>query len=114
MLRLSVVGLIAAHTARAQIPRGMDSNQRLPSVLPPALESRRSQLGVADRVLDVLMTQVGLQRARVSAGIRLVESAGVPQHMRVRLDLEPGSLASPVDQLLKVGHCHRRTALGQE
>jgi hypothetical protein len=34
-----------------------------PSVLPPALESRKCELGVTD-VLDVLVAQIGLQRAR--------------------------------------------------
>src|SRR5262245_44429272 len=38
----------------------------------------------------------------------------VPQHVRVRLDLEPSNLTSLRNQLLKVGHRHRRAALGHE
>src|SRR5262245_47310223 len=100
-----------------EIPRGIDSNQMqfVGGYAPnPALESCWRQLGVADRVLDVLVAQVGLQGARVSAGIRLVDSTGVPEHVRVRLDFELGGLASPVDELLEVADRHRRAAFGHE
>jgi len=89
-------------------------SSRLPSVLPPSFEPGWCQLGVANRVLDVLVPEVGLERARVPAGIRLVESTGVSKHVGVGFDLEPSSLASSANELLKVGHCHWRSALGQE
>ena len=43
---------------------------------------------------------------RVPTGVCLVESAGVPQHVRVGLDFESSGFAGSVNQLLKVGHCH--------
>src|SRR5262245_10018602 len=83
-------------------------------ILPPALEPGRCQFGISDRVLDVLMPEIGLQRARIPASVRLVETASVPQHVRVRLDLEPGSLASSANELLEVADGHWRAALGHE
>src|SRR5215472_4353896 len=84
------------------------------SIFPPALESCRCQLGIANRVLNVFVPQVRLQRSRIPPRIRLVETAGVPEHVWVSLDLELGGLASPVDKLLEVADRHRRAALGQE
>src|SRR5262245_25266611 len=83
-------------------------------ILPPALEPGRRQFGISDRVLNVLVPEIGLQRPRIPASVRQLVAAGVAEHMRVRLDLEPGRLASPADELLKVGHRHRRAALGHE
>src|SRR5262249_28629862 len=77
------------------------SRSRLPSVLPPAFKPCRGQLGVTDRVLDVLVPEVCLQRARVPTGVCLVETAGVSEHVWVHLDFEPSGLASPVDELLE-------------
>ena len=83
-------------------------------VLPPTLEPGRCQLGVTDGVLDVLVAQIRLQRARVLAGIGEREAAGMAQHVRVGLDLEPGSLASAAHELLEVADGHRRAALADE
>ena len=60
------------------------------------------------------MTEIGLQRPRIPPRVRLVKSACVPQHMGVRLDFESGDLTSLRNQLLEVGHRHRRAALGHE
>ena len=60
------------------------------------------------------MSEVGLERARVSTGVRLVEPTGMPKHVGVDLDLEPSSLASSVDELLEVADGHRRAAFGQK
>src|SRR5262245_3800761 len=84
------------------------------SVLPPPFEAGWRQICVSDCVLDVLVAEVCLQRAGIWSGIRLVEATSVPPHVRMRLDFEPGCLASPVNELLKVGHRHRRAALGYE
>src|SRR5262249_6951821 len=83
-------------------------------ILPPALEPGRCQFGISHRVLDVLVPEIGLQRPRIPASVRLVETASVPQHVRVRLDLERGSLASSANELLKVADGHWRAALGHE
>src|SRR5262249_32009215 len=83
-------------------------------ILPPALEPGRCQFGISDRVLDVLVPEIGLQRPGIPASIRLVETASVPQHMGVGLYFEPSGLRSPADELLEVAHCHWRAALGHE
>src|SRR5262245_64581278 len=83
-------------------------------VFPPSFKAGRCQLGVAYRVLYVFVAQVGLQAARIVPLVRKLIAAGVSKHMRVRLDLEPGCLASPGDELLEVAHGHRRAALGHE
>jgi len=88
----------AVQTPAALASKGLGTH----SVFPPPLKPCRRQLGVADRVLDVLVPEVRLQRSGISAGIRLVEAASVSEHVRVHLDFELGGLASPVDELLEV------------
>src|SRR5262245_41966245 len=83
-------------------------------ILPPALEPGRCQLAIPDGVLDVLVPEVRLQAARIVTLVRELVAAGVPQHMRVRLDLEPGGLASPANELLEVADGHWRAAFGHE
>jgi len=58
--------------------------------------------------------EVRLQRSGISASICLVEAASVSEHVRVNLDFELGGLASSIDELLEVGHRHRRAALGHK
>src|SRR5262245_54450095 len=83
-------------------------------ILPPALEPGRCQFGISDRVLDVLVSEVCLQAARIVALVRELVAAGVAEHVRMRFDLEPSGLASSADELLKVRHRHRRAALGHK
>jgi hypothetical protein len=45
-------------------------------------------------VLDVAVTKIGLQRSRIVALVGQRKAAGVPKHVRVNLQGEPGSLAS--------------------
>ena len=65
-------------------------------------------------MLDVLVPEVVLQRSGVPTRVRLVEAAGVPQHMGVGLYFEPSGLRSPADEFLEVAHGHRRPALAHE
>ena len=51
-------------------------------VLPETLEPRWRQLGVAHRVLDVPMPEIGSQRSGIDAIIRDLEAAGVSRAMR--------------------------------
>ena len=62
---------------------------------PEILEPRRRQLGVADRVLNVLMTEVSLKRSGIVSLVGERVAAGVPEHVRVRLEakLGPGARA---------------------
>src|ERR1700756_504229 len=63
--------------SRGESPRGIGS----PSIFPEILEARRTQLGVPHGVLNVLVAEVELDRARVLAGVRQVETARVPKHV---------------------------------
>jgi len=84
------------------------------SVLPPPFEPGWRQFAVSDRMLDVLVPEVSLQRPRILSGIGQGKSTGVPQHVRVCLDLEPGGFRGSIDQLLEVRHRHRTAPLGHE
>src|SRR5437764_13944478 len=76
--------------ARSGCPRG----RRLP---PEVLEPVRRQLGIAHRVLDVLVAEPRLQRAGVVAGIGQGVAAAVPQHMRVDRERHFGPLSDPAE-----------------
>ena len=56
--------------------------------MPKPLEPGRRELGVAHRVLDVLVAEVGLQAASVDAPVGQVKPAGVPQHVRMDREVE--------------------------
>lgn len=60
------------------------------------------------------MPEVGLQGARVAAGIGEGEAAGVPEHMRMRLEIESGRGSSPPDHLGEAGRRERAAALTGE
>jgi hypothetical protein len=57
------------------------------------LEAVRCQLRVADRVLDVPVPEIGLQRTGIMARIGQRKATGVPKHVRV--DLEPKASRKP-------------------
>jgi hypothetical protein len=50
---------------------------------PEILEPSHSHFGIADGVLDILMTEVVLQRTSIVAIVGELVSAGVPEHVRV-------------------------------
>ena len=60
---------------------------------PKILEAIRCQFGIADRVLNVLATEIGLQRSRVMARVGQREAAGMPKHVRVNPEGELGRFA---------------------
>ena len=60
------------------------------------------------------MAQIGLQRPRIMTFIRQRETTGVPQHVRVNLEGEPGSLASARQHAGKPCRSEGRAALGRE
>jgi len=81
---------------------------------PEILEARRRQLGIAHRVLDVLVAEVGLQGARVVALIGQSEAAGMTQHVRMRFERQPGGSTGALDHASEPGSRERRTALRGE
>ena len=64
------------------------------SSAPEILEPIGGQLGVAYGVLNVPVAKIGLQAARVVPFVGQGEAAGMAQHMRMRLEAEPGGLTS--------------------
>src|SRR5262249_7556303 len=84
------------------------------SILPEVLEARGRQLGVAHRVLDVAVAQIGLKRPGIDAVIGELEAACVPQHVRMHRETEIGGNAKPGDHLTKGSGRERRTALRSE
>jgi hypothetical protein len=63
-------------------PEGLERSRRASALSPEILETIRRQLGVAHRVLDVLVPELCLQRPRVVSRIGEGVAAGVAQHVR--------------------------------
>jgi hypothetical protein len=66
-------------TARGSDPDGEGGGSMPRWSAPEVLETMRRQLGVAHRVLDVLVPEIGLQGAGVVAGVGQGVAAAVPQ-----------------------------------
>jgi hypothetical protein len=73
------------------------SSKAVGSVAPEILESLWRQFGIPHRVLDVLVTKVDLQGAGVMAFVGKGVAAGVPEHVRVRLEPQLGFGACALD-----------------
>ena len=84
----------------------MLASPHLRFILSRILKTRRRQLGVAHRVLDILVTEVCLQRPRVVAPVCKRVPARMTQHVRVRLDRKFGPGGGSID--------HAREASGGE
>src|SRR5262244_3735765 len=63
----------------------------------PVLISTWRQLGVPDRVLDVLVAEPCLQRPRIVPGIGQGVATGVPQHVREDREGHAGALAEALE-----------------
>jgi hypothetical protein len=81
--RREIIEVATQHRAAASLKAARNPPNR--SIPPEVLEPIRRQLGVAHRVLDVLVAKVCLQRPGVVAGICEGEAAGVPKHVGMRL-----------------------------
>jgi hypothetical protein len=62
-------------------------------------------------VLDVAVSQIGLQGARVVPLVGEREAAGVPEHVRVGLEGKPRLNTYTLDHAGKAGGGERRAAL---
>jgi hypothetical protein len=78
------------------------------------LEPVRRQLSVPDRVLDVAMAEIGLQRAGIVAGIGQRKPARMAQHLRMGLEIEAGSSPDTLDHLGKTSSREWRTAIAHK
>src|SRR5262245_37961089 len=81
---------------------------------PKVLEAIGRHLGVPDRVLDVLVPEVVLQRPRVVAIIGELEPTGMAQHVRVDREWHLGSLTDALDEAVEADGTDWPTALGNE
>jgi hypothetical protein len=58
---------------------------------------------ISDRVLDILVAEIGLQSPCIVALISQSKSAGMSEHVRVSLEAQRGSLSSLLHHLSKAG-----------
>ena len=63
-------------------------------------------------MLDVLVPEIGLQCPRVVAPVRQGIAAGVPKHMRVRLERQLGGLTRPLNHASEPGRREDERELG--
>ena len=69
--------------------------------MPEVLETGRRQFGVAHRVLDVAVAQIGLQRPGIDAVIGELEAACVPQHVRMHRETEDRAATPSLATILR-------------
>jgi len=69
----------------------------LGSISKKFLEPLQRQGGVARRILDVAVAEIGLDRPRVVAVIGELVAAGMSWHVGVRLDTQIGRGGCPLD-----------------
>ena len=81
---------------------------------PKILEPIHCHFSVADRMLDIFMTEVVLQRARVVTIIREFVPAGMPKHVRVDAKRHLGSVAEALDKAVESYGAYRSTTLAHK
>jgi hypothetical protein len=92
--------LVAPSVTRSSSPR---ADGRASSISKECLEPLRRQRGIARRILDVAMPEIGLDRTRVVAVVGELVTAGVAQHVGMRLDAEIGGDSRSLDHAGKAG-----------
>ena len=81
---------------------------------PQAFIPYRAQFGVAHRMPDVLVAEIGLDGPGVGAIVGKLVPTGMPQHVRMDLEAELCLVAQPLDHLLEAVHRDRCLALTHE
>jgi hypothetical protein len=76
------------------------SSSSVPREFPEPL---RRQGGIARRVLNIAMPEIGLDRTGVVAIVGELVAAGMTEHAGVRLDAQIGHVGCPLDQAGKPG-----------
>jgi len=75
------------------------------------LEPGRRQLGVADRMPDVLVAEISLDRSSILAGVGQRVARSMPEHVRVGLERQPGLLTGPLRHSVETVAIEWRPAL---
>jgi len=78
------------------------------------LEPIDGQLGIADGVLDVLMTEIMLERASIVAIVGELVAAGVPEHVRVDAEWHLRGLTEALDEPVEAYGAYGPAALRNE
>jgi hypothetical protein len=87
-------------------PRSAD-----PESSPKIFEAIHCQFGIADSVLDILMTEVVLERASIMAIVRELVPAGMAEHVRVDAKWHLGGFAEALDKPVEAYGTYRPAAL---
>src|SRR5215510_6715647 len=74
---------------------GHPNPRRLCALSPEVSKAIRRQLGIAHRMLNVLVAKVGLQRAGIVTGVGQRIAAAVPQHVRMHREGHAGASPDP-------------------
>ena len=90
------------------------SRQGLVLVREEVLEPSRCQLRVPDRMPDILVAKIGLDRPRILASIRQRIARRVPQHVGMCLEWQAGPFAGALDYPVKAIAIERGAALIDE
>ena len=90
------------------------ASNRLLSVLPEILEPVRRHLRVSNRVHDIFVTHVVLERPGIMPIVGELVAGGMPEHVRVNWEWELRGLSSPGDRFQKSCRRSGTTALGHE
>src|SRR3954465_15584556 len=98
--------------AQSSLPQASSRREPPWLIFPEGFEAVGCELGVAHRVLDVLVPEIMLQSPRVLAIVGQLVAARMPQHVRVHWEGKAASLPRAGQHLAKAGRRHRRTALG--
>ena len=90
---------------------GRNPRSAADSIAKEFLEPLRRQRGIARRILNVAMSEIRLDRARVVAVVGELVATGMAEHVGVRLDAEVGRDGCPPDHAGEAGRRKRCGAL---
>ena len=100
--------------AYPSVSRPHSDQHRRDLISPEILKPRWRQRGVPHRVLDVAVSQIGLERPGVVALVGQRVGAGVSQHVRGRIECKPRVGACPLHQSGKPSSGKGRSSLRRE
>src|SRR5499427_396249 len=106
-----------ATTAGEARPFGMRllaARRRIRLIPPKVLEPVGRHVGVSDRVLNVLVSEIVLQGPRVVAIVGELEPAGMAKHVRVDREWHFGRLAEALNEPVETDGTDWPAALGNE